>query len=91
MTALRREIRTLRNGNAEQKAQLAECKTRIDECDKKNEEMTRKFGTLLQVYFCFSVPDLLNELNHHANYYVWKSCSFLWLYEQFYPPYNFGE
>jgi F-box protein 28 len=50
MTALRREIRTLRNGNAEQKAQLAECKTRIDECDKKNEEMTRKFGTLLQVY-----------------------------------------
>lgn len=51
MTALRREIRNLRNGNAEQKAQLTECKTRIDECDKKNEEMTRKFGTLLQVIF----------------------------------------
>ncbi|CAB3381009.1 Hypothetical predicted protein [Cloeon dipterum] len=48
ITALRRELRNLKNCNTEQRAQLTECKTRIDECDKKNEEMTRKFGTLLQ-------------------------------------------
>lgn len=47
--ALKREIRTCKSKMGEQQKLLLEYATRLDENDKKSEETTRKFSTLLQV------------------------------------------
>lgn len=45
---MRRDLRTCKSKIAEQQKQILEYATRMDEYDKKNEETSRKFSTLLQ-------------------------------------------
>lgn len=59
LSVTRREMRAIKGQNSDQRTQLAECKTRLDDCDKKNEEMTRKFGTLLQVRPLFQLLSII--------------------------------
>lgn len=48
LSTLRRDLRACKGKIAEQKTQIMEYATRLDENDKKNEENSRKFSTLLQ-------------------------------------------
>ncbi|XP_071445054.1 F-box only protein 28 isoform X2 [Hetaerina americana] len=48
LTTLRRDLRACKGKIAEQQNQILEYATRLDENDKKNEENSRKFSTLLQ-------------------------------------------
>ena len=48
-TSMRKEMRTCKSKISEQQKQLLEFANRFDDVDKKNEETTRKFSTLLQV------------------------------------------
>lgn len=49
LTLMRRDLRSCKTKIAEQQKQIVEYATRLDENDKKNEETSRKFSTLLQV------------------------------------------
>lgn len=48
LTLMRRDLRSCKAKIAEQQKQIVEYATRLDENDKKNEETSRKFSTLLQ-------------------------------------------
>lgn len=48
LTVMRRDLRTCKSKIAEQQKQILEYTSRMDEYDKKNEETSRKFSTLLQ-------------------------------------------
>ncbi|XP_034178962.1 F-box protein dampened isoform X2 [Osmia lignaria lignaria] len=48
LTLMRRDLRSCKSKIAEQQKQIVEYATRLDENDKKNEETSRKFSTLLQ-------------------------------------------
>ncbi|KAK6644397.1 hypothetical protein RUM43_000664 [Polyplax serrata] len=48
LTVMRRDLRTCKSKIAEQQKQILEYASRMDEYDKKNEETSRKFSTLLQ-------------------------------------------
>ncbi|XP_026672520.1 F-box only protein 28 isoform X2 [Ceratina calcarata] len=48
LTLMRRDLRNCKAKIAEQQKQIVEYATRLDENDKKNEETSRKFSTLLQ-------------------------------------------
>ncbi|KAL1132291.1 hypothetical protein AAG570_010248 [Ranatra chinensis] len=48
LTLMKRELRTCKNKLADQQKQFLEFASRMDEHDKKNEESSRKFSTLLQ-------------------------------------------
>ncbi|XP_043482170.1 F-box only protein 28-like isoform X1 [Leptopilina heterotoma] len=50
LTLMRRDLRNCKTKIAEQQKQIVEYATRLDENDKKNEETSRKFSTLLQVF-----------------------------------------
>lgn len=50
LTLMRRDLRSCKAKIAEQQKQIVEYATRLDENDKKNEETSRKFSTLLQVF-----------------------------------------
>lgn len=50
LTLMRRELRNCKAKIAEQQKQIVEYATRLDDNDKKNEETSRKFSTLLQVF-----------------------------------------
>lgn len=50
LTLMRRDLRNCKAKIAEQQKQIVEYATRLDENDKKNEETSRKFSTLLQVF-----------------------------------------
>lgn len=49
LTLMRRDLRNCKGKIAEQQKQILEYASRMDETDKKNEETSRKFSTLLQV------------------------------------------
>lgn len=49
LTLMRRDLRNCKGKIAEQQKQILEYASRLDETDKKNEETSRKFSTLLQV------------------------------------------
>jgi len=46
---MRRDLRNCKGKIAEQQKQILEYASRLDETDRKNEETSRKFSTLLQV------------------------------------------
>ncbi|XP_063226641.1 F-box only protein 28 isoform X2 [Bacillus rossius redtenbacheri] len=48
LTSMRRDLKTCKGKIAEQQKQILEYASRLDEYDKKNEETSRKFSTLLQ-------------------------------------------
>lgn len=48
LTLMRRDLRNCKSKIAEQQKQIVEYATRLDDNDKKNEETSRKFSTLLQ-------------------------------------------
>ncbi|KZC05967.1 PREDICTED: F-box only protein 28 [Dufourea novaeangliae] len=48
LTLMRRDLKSCKSKIAEQQKQIVEYATRLDENDKKNEETSRKFSTLLQ-------------------------------------------
>lgn len=50
LTLMRRDLRNCKAKIAEQQKQIVEYATRLDDNDKKNEETSRKFSTLLQVF-----------------------------------------
>lgn len=50
---MKRELRNCKTKMAEQQKQFHEYASRMDDYDKKNEETSRKFSTLLQVSFVF--------------------------------------
>lgn len=50
LTLMRRDLRSCKAKIAEQQKQIVEYATRLDDNDKKNEETSRKFSTLLQVF-----------------------------------------
>ncbi|XP_066582022.1 F-box only protein 28 isoform X2 [Prorops nasuta] len=50
LTLMRRDLRSCKAKIAEQQKQIIEYATRLDDNDKKNEETSRKFSTLLQVF-----------------------------------------
>lgn len=52
LTSIRKDLKSCRTKIADQQKQIVDYATRLDDNDKKNEEMTRKFSTLLQVNFC---------------------------------------
>lgn len=49
LALMRRDLRNCKGKIAEQQKQILEYASRFDEADKKNEETSRKFSTLLQV------------------------------------------
>jgi len=49
LTLMRRDLKNCKGKIAEQQKQILEYASRFDEADKKNEETSRKFSTLLQV------------------------------------------
>jgi F-box protein 28 len=49
LTLMRRDLRNCKGKIAEQQKQILEYASRLDETDRKNEETSRKFSTLLQV------------------------------------------
>ena len=50
LTLMRRDLRSCKAKIAEQQKQIVEYASRLDDNDKKNEETSRKFSTLLQVF-----------------------------------------
>lgn len=50
LTLMRRDLKSCKAKIAEQQKQIVEYATRLDDNDKKNEETSRKFSTLLQVF-----------------------------------------
>lgn len=50
LTLMRRELKTCKTKIFEQQKQIVEYANRFDDNDKKNEETSRKFSTLLQVF-----------------------------------------
>ena len=63
---MRRDLRSCKAKIAEQQKQIVEYATRLDENDKKNEETSRKFSTLLQVFtkvYCLT-PVVFTTLCH---------------------------
>ncbi|XP_063226640.1 F-box only protein 28 isoform X1 [Bacillus rossius redtenbacheri] len=52
LTSMRRDLKTCKGKIAEQQKQILEYASRLDEYDKKNEETSRKFSTLLQLRSC---------------------------------------
>lgn len=50
LTLMRRDLKCCKAKIAEQQKQIVEYATRLDDNDKKNEETSRKFSTLLQVF-----------------------------------------
>ena len=50
LSLMRRDLKNCKNKISEQQKQIVEYATRLDENDKKNEETSRKFSTLLQVF-----------------------------------------
>lgn len=92
LTVLRTELRTCKRKGAEQSKQLAEQQNllaeqqkqtleyanRLDENDKKNEEMARKFSTLLQVCWAtFSTIRWIKTLgSFRSSTSAKRSCSF---------------
>lgn len=50
LTLMRKDLRSCKAKIAEQQKQIVEYATRLDDNDKKNEETSRKFSTLLQVF-----------------------------------------
>lgn len=52
LTLMRRDLRSCKAKIAEQQKQIVEYANRMDDTDKKNDEMSRKFSTLLQVCIC---------------------------------------
>lgn len=50
MTLMRRDLRSCKAKMSEQQKQIVEYANRFDDYDKKNEETSRKFSTLLQVF-----------------------------------------
>lgn len=55
LSTMRRELKGYKTKMADQQKTILDYATRLDENDKKNEEMSRKYSTLLQVadYFLF--------------------------------------
>jgi len=49
LTLMRRDLKSCKAKIADQQKQIVEYATRLDDNDKKNEETSRKFSTLLQV------------------------------------------
>lgn len=50
LTLMRRDLRSWKAKIADQQKQIVEYANRLDDNDKKNEETSRKFSTLLQVF-----------------------------------------
>lgn len=50
LSLMRRDLKSCKAKIAEQQKQIVEYATRLDDNDKKNEETSRKFSTLLQVF-----------------------------------------
>jgi hypothetical protein len=50
LSLMRRDLRNCKTKIAEQQKQIVEYATRLDDNDKKNDETSRKFSTLLQVF-----------------------------------------
>lgn len=50
LTLMRRDLKSCKAKIADQQKQIVEYATRLDDNDKKNEETSRKFSTLLQVF-----------------------------------------
>ncbi|XP_058806340.1 F-box only protein 28 isoform X2 [Phymastichus coffea] len=68
LTMMRRDLRTCKAKIADQQKQMIEYATRLDDNDKKNEETSRKFSTLLQV-----LTKELNKCKTELQY--WRSKS----------------
>lgn len=60
LTFMRRDLRNCKAKIAEQQKQIIEYATRLDDNDKKNEETSRKFSTLLQVFTKVSLLSCMN-------------------------------
>jgi len=58
LTLMRRDLRSCKAKIAEQQKQIVEYANRMDDTDKKNDEMSRKFSTLLQVFIQVHLRDL---------------------------------
>lgn len=55
LSTMRRELKGYKTKMADQQKTILDYATRLDENDKKNEEMSRKYSTLLQVADYFLV------------------------------------
>ncbi|XP_024937584.1 F-box only protein 28 isoform X2 [Cephus cinctus] len=74
LTLMRRDLRSCKAKIAEQQKQIVEYANRLDDNDKKNEETSRKFSTLLQAHQ--SHLDVLQELNKcKTELQYWRSKS----------------
>ncbi len=51
LTTMKRELKCYKTKMADQQKTILDYATRLDENDKKNEEMSRKYSTLLQVSY----------------------------------------
>lgn len=68
LTLMRRDLRSCKAKIAEQQKQIVEYANRMDDTDKKNDEMSRKFSTLLQVFYLYSIKMIqIYRLDHRRD------------------------